>query len=130
MTIISAVGSGARTGRRRLIGRAGCSRRHDQRVRRSGQLAQVVAEGMQGPLALRPLEAAQTEEAGVLTDLHLAEGRLDDGLAPGVVGPALLRLQTPGHALSAGGVLRDPSPGGEHVLVASRATRGDEDVEV
>src|ERR1035441_4141210 len=44
---------------------------------------------MQGPLALRPGQSSKPEMSGSLSDLHLTEGGLDDGLASGGVDPSL-----------------------------------------
>jgi hypothetical protein len=71
------------------------------------ELAQVVADHVEGPLALRTGETAQAELPGVLADLHLSEDRLDDRLSARVVGTALLRPQPAGHRLASRRVLRD-----------------------
>ena len=77
-----------------------------------------------------PSMPAELEEPGVLADLHLAEDRFDDGLAPGVVGPALLGPQPPGHLLPTGGVLRGRSPRcSGHPLAVAEAAGGDEHVD-
>jgi len=49
-------------------------------LRAPHQLAQVVADGVGRPVALGAVTVAQTELPGVLTDPHLAKGRLDDRL--------------------------------------------------
>jgi hypothetical protein len=51
-----------------------------------GKLAQVVTDDVERPSVPCSINATQTEMTGVLSELHLAEHRLDDRLAPGVVG--------------------------------------------
>jgi len=61
--------------------RYGCSRRcQPQSAADPHQLAQVVADCVSRPVALGAVTVAQTELPGVLTDPHLAKGRLDDRL--------------------------------------------------
>src|SRR5579875_3778158 len=121
--------------RRQQAGKAlrpACSRRcQPQSVPSGRQLAQVVADGVERPLAMGAVTAAQAELSGVLADLHLSEGRLDDRLAPGVVGAALLRPQLPRHALAPGGVLRDRSARClRELLAVALAPGGGEDLGV
>src|SRR5580658_1563432 len=71
------------------------------------QLAKVVADQVEGPLALRTGKTAQAELSGVLADLHLSEGRLDDDLSPRVVGTTLLRPESSRHLLAPRRVLRN-----------------------
>ena len=57
------------------------------RVGGVGEFAEVVADGVQCPFALRPGDASESEMSGVLPDFHLSEDGFDDGFASGVVGP-------------------------------------------
>ena len=87
-----------------------CQRQHGHSAC-VGELAQVVADDVAGPLTLGTGPAAQAERAGVLSELHLPEGWFDDRLSAGVVGPPLLRPQAASHSLTTGGVFWDRARG-------------------
>ena len=67
--------------------------------------------------------------SGGLSDLHLAEGRLHDGFASGVVGPTGLGPESPGHPFALRGVVRNPAAWGvRDPLLAADPSGGDEGV--
>jgi hypothetical protein len=73
------------------------------------------------PFAPCSVKSAQAEVTGVLSDLHLAEYRLDDRSSPGVVGSSGLGAEAPCHTLLGCRVLRDaPSRCGRESLVLAQ----------
>jgi hypothetical protein len=52
-------------------------------IRPRCELPQVVADEVERPFAPCSIKFAQAEMTGVLSDLHLAECRFDDGFSPG-----------------------------------------------
>ena len=92
------------------------------------EFTDVVACGDQVPLTAGVVQPAK-QDVFALQGRDLAEDWFDDGLAPGVVGPACLGAELAGHPLLGGQVLRDPSARRRlDDLVVTEPTRSDQEL--